>query len=137
MEAAFIENASRADLKSLVSSARTPLVASAIGWLCAAQQGSVAESVADQLAVFSRLGPSYRRGTTVHDQLLIPYLTTFWTDRLTNRAFELHAPANVKRSFEEACQTPLEHRIRGILMSALSGVRIGNMPEEIARWLQG
>lgn len=137
VEAAFLENASRADLKSLVPSADTPLVASAIGWLCAAQQGSVAESVADQLAVFSRLGPTYRRGTAVHDQLLIPYLTTFWTDRLNNRAFDLHAPANVRQSFEEACQSPLEHRIRGILLSALSGVRIGNMPEEIARWLQG
>jgi hypothetical protein len=137
VESAFLGNATRADLKSLVSSAGTPLVASAIGWLCAAQQGSVAESVADQLAVFSRLGPSYRRGTTVHDQLLIPYLTTFWNDRLTNRTFEVHAPANVKRSFEEACQARLEHRIRRILLSALSGVRIGNMPEEIASWLHG
>lgn len=137
VEAAFLENSSRAELKGFVSSAATPLVASAIAWLCAAQQGSVAESVADQLAVFSRLGPTYRRGTAVYDQFLIPYLTSFWADRLDNRGFDLYGAMSVRRSFQVACQAPVDRRIRAILSAALSGVRIGSMPEEIARWLQG
>ncbi len=136
-EAAFLENASPANLKSLVSSPGTPLVASAIAWLCAAQGGTVSDSVADQLAVFSRLGPTYRQGTTVHDQVLIPYLTTFWTDRLNNRGFGFHNPASVRREFEEACQSPVGQRIRRVLSATLSGVKLGTMPVEIARWLQG
>jgi hypothetical protein len=76
--------------------------------------------------------------TAIHQELLVPFIVSYWTFRFAHQRFDFNRPVLLETELPEACAAPVEERVVAVFRAVYGAFRFsGPMPVEIKEWLYG
>lgn len=114
---------------------RTNTTLGMLAKLCAAESATLEAALALHLSVFPSLVRFHAPDTVCYEQILSPYVATFWTRMVANQRFRLASPDEVVRTLGHAVHSEPCSRIHSVLSAVALGVPSLRMPNNIQKWL--
>jgi hypothetical protein len=109
-----------------------------LGRLAESANATPTEAVVAMLAVMPHLCGCFPPHTAIHQELLVPFVVSYWAYKFEHQRFDFNRPAILESQLPEAFAATEEERVVAVFRALHLAFRFsGPMPEEIRHWLYG
>jgi len=115
---------------------RTNTTLGMLARLCAAESATLENALVLHLSVFPSLIQFHPPGTMCHEQILAPFIESFWSRMVRNQRFRLANPRIVTQSVDDAMRGASSSRIRMILSAVALGTPHLRIRGNVREWLE-
>jgi len=96
------------------------------------------EAVVAMLGVMPHLYACFPPQTAIHQELLMPFVVSYWTNKFEHQRFDFNRPMLLESQLPAAVTAPEEERVVAVFRALYPAFRFsGPVPEVIQHWLYG